>query len=98
MTKLGEGFYQVKAQYGFMESPNVPEMLLRTGRSAGFPVGEHEVSYYLGRETLLTTGTSKLAMWRKRVFALMSRNAQTATAFFNIPPNRVVELGTQVEL
>jgi KUP system potassium uptake protein len=98
VTKLSEGFYQVKAQYGFMESPNVPDILRRYGKGAGFPIGEHEVSYYLGRETLLTTGTSKLATWRKRVFALMSRNAQPATAFFNIPPNRVVELGTQVQL
>jgi KUP system potassium uptake protein len=96
VTKLACGFFQVKAQYGFMESPNVPEVLIECG--AGFPVGEHEVSYYLGRETLLTTGTSKLATWRKRVFALMSRNAQPATAFFDIPPNRVVELGTQVQL
>ncbi|MDF2692701.1 MAG: trkD [Labilithrix sp.] len=98
VTKLDEGFYLVKAQYGFMESPNVPDILQRSGRAVGFPIGDHEVSYYLGRETLLTTGTSKLATWRKRVFSLMSRNAQPATAFFNIPPNRVVELGTQVQL
>lgn len=98
VTKLSEGFYQVKAQYGFMESPNVPELLQRAGKSVGFAVGDHEVSYYLGRETLLTNGPSKLAPWRKRLFALLSRNAQPATAFFNIPPNRVVELGTQVQL
>jgi KUP system potassium uptake protein len=98
VTKLGEGFFQVKAQYGFMESPNVPDVLQRIGRAAGFPVGDHDVTYYLGRETLLTSGASTLATWRKRVFALMSRNAQPATAFFNIPPNRVVELGTQVQL
>jgi KUP system potassium uptake protein len=96
VTKLEQGFFQVKAQYGFMESPNVPELLKRTGGQ--FPIGEHEVTYYLGRETLLTTGSSTLATWRKRIFSLMSRNAQPATAFFNIPPNRVVELGTQVQL
>ncbi len=97
VTKLSEGFFQVQARYGFMESPNVPDILSRCGKEA-FPIGEHEVTYYLGRETLLTTGTSRLATWRKRIFALMSRNAQPATAFFNIPPNRVVELGTQVQL
>jgi KUP system potassium uptake protein len=80
-----------------MESPDVPGVLRRCAMGK-FPHGEHEVTYYLGRETLLTSGTSKLAVWRKRIFALMSRNAQTATAFFNIPPNRVVELGTQVQL
>ena len=96
VTKLSEGFFQVQAVYGFMESPNVPELLKRTGGQ--FPIGEHELTYYLGRETLLTTGSSTLATWRKRIFSLMSRNAQPATAFFNIPPNRVVELGTQVQL
>jgi KUP system potassium uptake protein len=98
VMKLGEGFYQVRAQYGFMEHPNVPEVLRQAARTAGFPARDMDVSYYLGRETLLTTGTSKLAVWRKRVFSLMSRNAQPATAFFGIPPNRVVELGTQVQL
>ena len=96
VTKLSEGFFQVKAAYGFMESPNVPDLLGRTGGQ--FPIGEHELTYYLGRETLLTSGPSNLATWRKRIFSLMSRNAQPATAFFEIPPNRVVELGTQVQL
>ena len=96
VTKLSEGFFQVKGQYGFMESPDVPSLLTRAGDH--FPVGEHAMTYYLGRETLLTDGTSTLATWRKRIFSLMSRNAQPATAFFNIPPNRVVELGTQVQL
>jgi KUP system potassium uptake protein len=94
---LGHGFFQVKAEYGFMESPDVPDVLRRVARGS-FPQGDHDVTYYLGRETLLTTGSSKLATWRKRLFAVMSRNAQPATAFFNIPPNRVVELGTQVQL
>ncbi|HVH43445.1 MAG TPA: potassium transporter Kup [Labilithrix sp.] len=98
ITKLGEGVYQLRAQYGFMEHPNVPDVLRRCARGAGFPIGDMQVSYYLGRETLLTTGAAKLAPWRKRLFALMSRNAQSATAFFGIPPNRVVELGTQVQL
>jgi KUP system potassium uptake protein len=97
VRELGEGFFQVKAEYGFMESPDVPDVLRRFARGA-FPNGEHDVTYYLGRETLLTTGVSRLAVWRKRLFALMSRNAQPATAFFNLPPNRVVELGTQVQL
>src|SRR5262249_45152334 len=83
VIELGQGFFQLKAEYGFMESPDVPEVLRRFARGA-FPNGEHEVTYYLGRETLLTTGSSKLATWRKRLFSLMSRNAQPATAFFNI--------------
>jgi KUP system potassium uptake protein len=61
-------------------------------------VKEADTSYYLGRETLLTTGKSGMAHWRKRLFAVLSRNAQPATAFFGLPPNRVVEMGTQIEL
>lgn len=97
VTVLREGFFQVKAQYGFMQLPDVPEVLRLAGEGK-FPIGDLEVTYYLGRETLLTNGPAKLAPWRKRLFALLSRNAQSATAFFNIPPNRVVELGTQVQL
>ena len=97
VTELGEGFFQVRAQYGFMESPDVPEVLRRFGGDR-FPTGDLDMTYYLGSETLLTTGDSPLARWRKRLFAIMSRNAQPATAFFNLPPNRVVELGTQLQL
>jgi KUP system potassium uptake protein len=97
VTALAEGFFQMRVEYGFMTSPDVPAMLQRFA-DGQFPNGEHEVTYYLGRETLLTTGRSKLATWRKRLFSVMSRNAQPATAFFGIPPNRVVELGTQVQL
>ena len=57
----------------------------------------NETSYYLGRERLLATGKSDMSGWRKRIFIVLSRNARSATEFFNIPPNRVVELGTQIE-
>ena len=56
-----------------------------------------DTSFYLGRETLLPSGRSGMARWRKSLFVLMSRNAPTATTFFGLPPNRVVELGTQIE-
>ncbi len=97
ITPLTEGFFLLRAYYGFMESPSVPDVLRRCGQGM-FPVEPAEVSYYLGRENLLTTGPAKLASWRKRLFAVMARNAQSATAFFDIPPNRVVELGAQVQL
>jgi KUP system potassium uptake protein len=97
VNELGHGFVQVKARYGFMQTPQVLE-ILRCCRTAGLDVNEDDTSYYLGRETLLTTGRSKLAAWRKRLFSIMSRNAQPATAFFGLPPNRVVEMGTQIEL
>jgi KUP system potassium uptake protein len=99
---LGAGFYQVVARYGFMEVPNVPALLasLPAGAIAG-PRVENvplETTYYLGRETLLPTGPSRMASWRKRLFIIMSRNAQTASAFFGLPPNRVVEMGAQIQL
>jgi KUP system potassium uptake protein len=55
-------------------------------------------TFYLGRETLLPTGPAELATWRKRLFIVMARNAQTASAFFGLPPNRVVEMGAQIQL
>jgi KUP system potassium uptake protein len=92
---LGEGFFRVVAQYGFMERPDVPHML-RRARQDGLEIDLDRTSYYLGRETLVTTGRSKMARWRKALFAFISRNARPATAYFGLPPGRVVELGLQV--
>jgi KUP system potassium uptake protein len=94
---LGHGFYRVNAHYGFMQSPNVLKTLRRASLQ-GLPFDPASTSFYLGRETLLTSGKSPMARWRKKLFAFLARNARTATAYFGLPPNRVVELGTQVEL
>ncbi len=94
---LGLGFHRVSAKVGFMQDANVPA-LLDEARAQGLDVDAEEASYFLGRETLLTTGPSKLARWRKALFAFLSRNARPATQFFGLPPNRVVEMGAQVEL
>jgi KUP system potassium uptake protein len=80
-----------------METPNVPHVLRRCA-AAGLRIDESETSYFLGRETLLPTRARNLAFWRKRIFRFLSRNSRAATDFFSIPPNRVVEIGTQVEL
>ena len=80
-----------------MEMPNVPG-LLRQARAAGLGFDPAGASFFLGRETLLTTGPSRMWRWRKALFSFLSRNARSATAFFGIPPNRVLELGTQIEL
>jgi len=97
VTSLGHGFFRVMARYGYMQTPNVPE-ILRLAKAHGLVVQLERASFYLGRESLLTTGPSKMARWRKSLFAYMSRNAWNATTFFDIPPGRVVELGTRVEL
>ncbi|WP_437309140.1 potassium transporter Kup [Sorangium sp. So ce388] len=91
----GEGIYQVTACYGFMQTPNAPSVLEGCKRH-GLNIDLGRTSYYLGRETLLTTGSSKMSRWRKALFAFISRNARPATAYFGLPPNRVVELGMQV--
>ncbi len=110
--KLEQGFFRITARYGFMETPNVPEILQRA-REFGLKARPNETTFYLGRERIIiaTAGERKpgtrrapddlplprMARWRKKIFVVMSRNARSATEFFSIPPNRVVELGAQVE-
>jgi len=94
---LGQGFFRVVAHHGFMDMADVPR-LLRQIRSAALPIDLERTSYFLGRERLIPAGRSGMARWREWLFAVMSQNAQSATTYFRIPPNQVVELGAQVEL
>jgi KUP system potassium uptake protein len=94
---IGEGFYRVTAAYGFMQTPNVPR-LLAAALAEGLAVDLDDTSYYLGRETFLTGGKAKMASWRKALFGFLARNSRPATQFFGLPPNRVVELGAQIQL
>ncbi|MGZ8377310.1 MAG: potassium transporter Kup [Gemmatirosa sp.] len=93
---LGHGFFRVVATYGFMETPDVPRVM-RFLNSRGIRSRPNDTSYFLGRERLIPSGKTRMVRWRKKIFVFMSRNARSATEFFNIPPNRVVELGTQIE-
>jgi KUP system potassium uptake protein len=97
-TALGQGFFQVTAHYGFMETPNVPQIMDVAATRFGVPHSPERTSYFLGRETLLTTGSSHMFRWRKALFSFISRNARSATQYFGIPPDRVVELGMQIDL
>jgi len=94
---LGCNFWQIRAHFGFVEEPEVPELLEACGRR-GFEFDMMDTSFFVSRETLIATGEPGMAMWRERLFVSMSRNAVKATDFFRVPSNRVVELGTQVEL
>jgi KUP system potassium uptake protein len=94
---FGLGFWGITAHYGFMETPDVPDLLFHCA-SIGLKIDMADTSYYLGRETLLPTRDRSLAYWRKRLFRFLSRNSRSATDFFSIPANRVVEIGTQIEL
>ena len=95
---LGSGFFRVTLRYGFVEEPDVPAAIA-LARGRGLPIDKDDITYFLGRETLLAAATgSGMAQWREGLFSLMSKNAMRATAFFRIPPERVVELGMHVEL
>ncbi len=94
---LGNGMFEVVVRYGFMEDPNVPHAL-SLAAAHGLELDEGDVTYFLGRETLIVTKTPGMALWRERLFVLMARNAVRATTFFRLPPERVVELGVQVEI
>ncbi|MBS2034975.1 potassium transporter Kup [bacterium] len=98
VSSLGHGFHLVRLQFGFMDKLNVPDELSRVVLD-GLPVTQ-DATYFLGKETVIPRSEkySGMPIWRESLFALMSRNAQDATAFFNLPPDRVVELGTQVEI
>jgi KUP system potassium uptake protein len=91
------GFWAVTAHYGFMQTPDILQVLRACG-SQGLLLNEADTSFYLGRETLLYGKRGGMALWRKILFRFLSRNARSATDFFSIPPNRVVEIGTQIEL
>jgi KUP system potassium uptake protein len=96
VKQLDQGFFRVLVHTGFMETPNIPEVLALCA-DRGIRARPMETSYYLGREMLIPTGSSRMAGWRKRLFIVMSRNAQSAARFFGLPSNRVVELGAQIE-
>ncbi len=97
VTDKGYGFYRVVASYGFMETPRVPEIIEMLNEQ-GLDIDIYATSFYLGRESLLTSGPTKMAAWRKALFAFLSRNAWNVSTFFGIPPGQVVELGSQVEI
>ncbi|MEJ7578734.1 MAG: potassium transporter Kup [Pyrinomonadaceae bacterium] len=94
---LGHEFYRLIVNYGFMEDPDIPKVLESLEPPA--PIFDPmDTTYFLGRETVIASKHPGMMLWREKMFALMSRNASTATAYFCLPPNRVVELGAQVEI
>ena len=95
IEELPNGFWRAVARYGFMETPNVPE-LLEHAKFSGYSL--EFTTFFLGRETVLPTKNPGMALWRERLFAFLTRNAQPATAFFGIPPSRVMEIGSQIEI
>lgn len=97
LEDLGEGFHRLVIKYGFMQEPDVPAALARlTGCGPAFKM--MDTSFFLARQTLLPSSRPGMAIWREKLFAWMLRNAESAMEFFRLPTNRVVELGSQVEI
>jgi KUP system potassium uptake protein len=94
---LGRGFFRLILRYGFMEEPNVPATLGEV-KGCGQSFRMIETSFFLSRQTLLPSARPGMAVWREKLFAWMLRNAESAMEFFRLPTNRVVELGSQVEI
>lgn len=97
VLSLPQGLHQVGVRYGFMEEPDLPA-LLATLNLPGGPATPMGTTWFLGRETIVRASKSRLAPWRAGLFGVLNRNATPASAFFRLPPNRVVELGTQIAL
>jgi KUP system potassium uptake protein len=94
---LPHGFYRVVGHFGYMEEADVPKLLRRCGEK-NLELNVDTLSYFVSQETIIPTPQKGMLIWRERLFAMMSRNALSAARYFNLPPNRVVELGMQVEI
>lgn len=90
--------HRLVARFGFMEQPDIPLLLDQAVREKGLKLNMQRTTFFLSRETIRSGRARDMSLWRRQIFATLSRNAQSATAFFNLPANRVVELGMQVEL
>ena len=97
LEDLGRGFFRLTLHYGFMQEPDVPAALKRV-HDCGQSFKMIDTSFFLARQTLLPSARPGMAIWREKIFAWMLRNAESAMEFFRLPTNRVVELGSQVEI
>ena len=99
VESLGEGLFRVVARYGYMENVDIPDLLAHLGDERLGSINPMNTTYVVGVHRLIVTRRpSGMAIWRERLFASMMRNATSASNFFGLPPNRVVELGAQTEL
>lgn len=97
VMKIGEGFWQIKLHYGFMQMPDIP-LALSQSNIDGFTFEPFTTSYFVSRETIISGHGGAMAKWRDDLFSLMSRNAGSVVDYFNIPSNSVMELGSRVHI
>ncbi len=98
IDSIGDDFYRVLVRFGFMETPDVPLALMRSCDAGGMVIDPMDTTYFASRETVVASRHRGMPVWRDKLFAFMHRNAAPATGFFRIPGNRLVELGSQVEI
>ncbi|TXI45091.1 MAG: potassium transporter Kup [Lysobacter sp.] len=98
IESIGNDFYRVLIRYGFMETPDVPLALMRSCDKGGIYFDPMDTTYFASRETVIASAHRGMPIWRDKLFVLMHRNAASATNFFRIPGNRLVELGAQVQI
>lgn len=94
---LGAGFFQVLVRNGYMQHPDIPDVMRQIGLR-GVPIDPERCSYYVGRETVIPSSRTGMAHWRKQLFLFLFTNARSITPSFNLPPNRVIEIGAEIEL
>ena len=97
VEKLGKGFFAVRIHHGFFETPDVPRALTEA-RHFGLAVDPETTTFFVGRETLVLSETPALGRWRSWLYIQLAANALSPARFYHLPPNRVVELGTQVTI
>lgn len=97
VTQLANGLYRIIARYGFMEYPNIRQVLALANQQ-GMQFKPEAISFFLNREKIVAGMKSKMSVWRKKLFALMARNALSATAYYDLPSGQVIEIGVQVQI
>jgi len=97
ITDMGKNFFRVKLFYGFMQTPDIPYALELCG-SKVLPFDMMTTSFFVSRALVVSSAKPGMAKWRERLFIALSKNAMNATDFFKIPPNRVIEMGTQIAI
>jgi KUP system potassium uptake protein len=94
---LGNGFYTATIYYGFMDINNIPEAI-KLIREKGITIDDSELTYVLGRETFIAIEKNGIGMWRKLLFVFLSHNSMSATRYFDLPKEQVLEIGSQMEI
>ena len=98
VSKIGDDFWRVLVRFGFMETPDVPQALMRSCDECELTFDPMDTTYFASRETIIASANRGMPIWRDKLFAVMHRNAAPATGFFRIPGNRLVELGATIQI